>query len=379
MNVLFLTNNPIPGGTARVLLDWLRLGSENGLTASVGLLHRGDLEMRVRELDVPHRILAMPWPDRRRPWQMGKALAAAAYWARRQGVEHVHCQEHDVYPFGRLLARLLGVPVTCHVQFRVEREFVAWAFGGKRRPGAVIWTSEQQRQDCREATAGILDEDIQVTLPMGLDVERFAVSAPRRNALRRQWRIEPGQIAVGAASAIRDRKEIHTFIDMVVNLRAKHQNVIGVFAGGAVADELEYAERIEPRLRALDVEGALRWVGHLEPVEPFYHAIDLFVSTSRYETFGMSVCEAMACGRPVAGYRGGSVGEVVGDTGRIVETGDADGLTAAVDELVSDDALRQELGQQARRRVETKFNPAQSLEKLEAIFQSVRREKAAAR
>jgi glycosyltransferase involved in cell wall biosynthesis len=95
------------------------------------------------------------------------------------------------------------------------------------------------------------------------------------------------------------------------------------------------------------------------------------VSTSEYETFGNSVCEAMACERPVAAYRGGSVAEVVGDAGLIVETGDLDGLTAAVERLILDAELRQRLGQVARQRVANCFNARKSFEQLVGLYQSL--------
>ncbi len=73
-------------------------------------------------------------------------------------------------------------------------------------------------------------------------------------------------------------------------------------------------------------------------------AMDLFISTSELETFGNSVCEAMACKVPVVAYRGGSVAEVVAETGLIVENGDLAGLIAAATTLLTDEPLRIELG-----------------------------------
>jgi glycosyltransferase involved in cell wall biosynthesis len=62
---------------------------------------------------------------------------------------------------------------------------------------------------------------------------------------------------------------------------------------------------------------------------------------------------------------------VLGDTGLVVETGDLDGLTAAVERLVVDAELRQSLGQAARQRVSEHFNPRKSFEQLVAIYQSL--------
>ncbi|HVW39575.1 MAG TPA: glycosyltransferase, partial [Pirellulales bacterium] len=75
----------------------------------------------------------MPWPDRRRPWRIVGSLRRLALWARRRRTEIIHC-EHDLHPFGSLLARLLRVPLVTHVHFGMGRGFCEWAFRGRRAP-----------------------------------------------------------------------------------------------------------------------------------------------------------------------------------------------------------------------------------------------------
>ena len=121
---------------------------------------------------------------------------------------------------------------------------------------------------------------------------------------------------------------------MVAQLAHDDVRVVGVIAGDVMPGQEAYREELLRRIASTGLGRRLRWVGHMEPIEPFYHACDIFVSTSEYETFGNSVCEAMACRRPVAAYRGGSVHEVVDNAGWIVDTGDLPALTIAVRELV---------------------------------------------
>jgi L-malate glycosyltransferase len=371
--VLYLTNNPIPGGTARVMLDWLRLGRANGLAGAVALQWHGDLSNSLRELGIPQQVTPMPWPGRRTCWPWLRATWNITRWGKLHRAQIVHCQEHDVYPFGRYLRKTLSVPVVSHVQFKIDRGFAQWAFGGKRQPDALIWTSHVQRRDCEQAIAGIVSEDRQYTLPMGLDIEEFARSQHSRIEIRRRLGVRDDQVLVGAASAIRDRKRIHDFLDLAANVHKRCPEAVFAFAGDVVRDEREYGEKMVRRLRSLQDEGVLLWLGHMEPVEPFMQMIDIFVSTSEYETFGMSVCEAMACGHPVVGYRGGSVEEVVGDTGAIVDNGDLASLSAVTTQLVTDDRLRRELGAKARGRVAEQFNPRDSLRRLHDIYASVLR------
>ena len=63
MNVLFITNNPNLGSTARILRSWLLLGRQDGLQGRVVTQRPGDLSAWLEAQAIPHRIDQMPLPD----------------------------------------------------------------------------------------------------------------------------------------------------------------------------------------------------------------------------------------------------------------------------------------------------------------------------
>ena len=88
-------------------------------------------------------------------------------------------------------------------------------------------------------------------------------------------------------------------------------------------------------------------------------AVFAFPSSERSEAFGLSLLEAHACGKPAIATRLGTGVEFVnedGTTGLNVPPKDADALAAAVNRLLSDAALRDAMGANARERVRTLFN-----------------------
>jgi glycosyltransferase involved in cell wall biosynthesis len=368
MRVLYLTNNPIMGGTVRPLQYWLRSGPAVGLEGRVLYQRAGDFSRWLESSPVPTRHDPMTWPGRWWPFPSLWRAQASARWARGHGVDLIHCNEHDVYPFGLLLRRFLNKPLVCSVQFQVNRAFCQWAFGGARRPDALIWTADSQRRDCAAAIEGLVPPDRQYVIPLGLDPDEFGVRGEGRGALRRSWGVGPDDVVIGTASALRPRKRIEDFVEVVRRVADGNPRVVAALAGEALAGDEAYGGRIHDRIRATGLGRRFLCLGQLEPIEPFMHGIDLFVSTSEYETFGMSVCESMACRRPVAAYAGGSVREVVGDTGAVVETGDLDGLTAAVRELVADPGRLKELGERARQRVVNKFHSQVTLRQLMGVY-----------
>jgi glycosyltransferase involved in cell wall biosynthesis len=171
-------------------------------------------------------------------------------------------------------------------------------------------------------------ETLQHLIRLGPDPDVFNPDSQARTAARLALGLGDDEFVVGMASALRPIKRVGDFIDLVEDLGRSDSRIVGLIAGGVVPGEEGYAEDIERRLRQSPLGARLRWLGHLEAMAPFLRALDLFVSTSEYETFGNSVCEAMACRVPVVAYAGGSVAEVIGDAGAVVATGDLRALTA---------------------------------------------------
>ena len=74
-----------------------------------------------------------------------------------------------------------------------------------------------------------------------------------------------------------------------------------------------------------------------------YSAADAYVSASEYEGFSITVVEAMACGTPVVGINRAAFGEIVGDAGRLIDAPSVDGLSRALEAVLTDADLRSDL------------------------------------
>jgi glycosyltransferase involved in cell wall biosynthesis len=87
------------------------------------------------------------------------------------------------------------------------------------------------------------------------------------------------------------------------------------------------------------------------------NSADVFVGTATEEAFGQTLLEASACGVPVAAFDRGGVSDIVvdGQTGLLVKSLNADELYKAIDRLLADPSLRELLGRNARKRVESYF------------------------
>ena len=111
---------------------------------------------------------------------------------------------------------------------------------------------------------------------------------------------------------------------------------------------------LQVQAKELGVDGQVDWQGVVADPFPYYETATIFALPSRYEGTPNALLEAMDCGLAVV-VSNGSPGplEFVSDevTGLVVPVGDVEALTAALDRLAQDDALRRRLGEAARARV----------------------------
>jgi glycosyltransferase involved in cell wall biosynthesis len=106
----------------------------------------------------------------------------------------------------------------------------------------------------------------------------------------------------------------------------------------------------------------VKWVGPQDQSEliGWYKRAGLFVMPSYYESFGISVLEAMAFGLPVVCSRAGGIPETVADgvTGMLFEPGNSAQLAATIAHLFDDKRHRSSLGRAGQGRDFDEFQPA---------------------
>jgi glycosyltransferase involved in cell wall biosynthesis len=97
------------------------------------------------------------------------------------------------------------------------------------------------------------------------------------------------------------------------------------------------------------------------------NAADVLVHAAEQETFGNSVAEGMACGKPVVAVSAGAVPEVVGAggvSGWLVPPGDPAAMSEAIRQLLGDPTRRLAMGEAARQRIAGEF----SLDRMAASY-----------
>lgn len=163
----------------------------------------------------------------------------------------------------------------------------------------------------------LADERITV-IPRGIDPAEF----PRDYRPSEEWlerfRAEFPQIGQRKVLTLPGRltrlKGHHDFITLIGKLVADGLDVIGLIVGGDDPKRPGYAKEIRERVQAEGLGERVVFTGHRSDVREIYAISDCVLSlSSKPESFGRTVLEPLAMGRPVVGYAHGGVAEILGE------------------------------------------------------------------
>ena len=169
-------------------------------------------------------------------------------------------------------------------------------------------------------------------------------SPPRHEARARLTVTGPYVITVGA---VLNRRCAPELLRAAARLATRHPGLVVDVVG---------ENRTHPRLDlgamadSLGLGAHVRLSGFVEDqsLAACYAAADAAVFLSEYEGFGLPALEAAARGVPLVVSRAPSLGEVFGDAALLVDTRDETAVAAALDRVLTDEALRARLVEAGR-------------------------------
>ena len=189
-------------------------------------------------------------------------------------------------------------------------------------------------------------------------------------------RPEDGLVRVGILGELSPVKGQDVFVRAAAMIAGKERGVEFIIAGADHSRDGENRRKLEALIEELDLSDKIRLLGEIESVPDFLSSLDLFVSASSSEAFGIAIVEAMACGVPVIASMTEGAREVIkaDQTGRLVPIGDAAALAGAVIDMLNDQPAREMLAANALRDVAERFSLARMVDEIEQVYRAARSE-----
>ncbi|UOG76851.1 glycosyltransferase family 4 protein [Hymenobacter tibetensis] len=192
-------------------------------------------------------------------------------------------------------------------------------------------------------------------VPLGIELEKFADPTLTRTRARQQLHLQlpTGAVLLGVIGRFDDGKGQDFVVEELAVLRRKHPTVPLhlLLVGESTRNEGNaYREAVLRRIQELGLTEVVHIREFTSQPEVAYRALDISITGSTNETYGMVTIEAMAAGLPVVATATGGTLEIVDDgrTGLLFPLRDAGAFEAAIGRLLMAPELRQLLAKQAQ-------------------------------
>ncbi|MCA9669406.1 MAG: glycosyltransferase [Myxococcales bacterium] len=374
MKVFFFIPNLQQGGSERQILA--TLNSLPPHFEPILCLYHDEVHYR-RELpaDQPRYVLGSPKMTLRGFVELVRIL-------RREQPDIVHCYRDKANFWGRLAARIAGVPVvisSCRTRM-LELRYLLSERVMSEMASLVVVNSVGTAEELIKL-AQVRPERIQV-IHNALDTEFFRPpSAAERAEARERWGLAEGQRALLFAGRISLQKHqlgALLALDELAREDALPDDVVVLLAGrdrdpriAKLVHRVAARRELAPRVRAL---------GSQRDIRSLYWASDLLLMPSLWEGLPNAVLEAQACALPALVSHAANRDSIVepGVTGVEVPTAERAALREALRTLLAAPPERwQQMGAAGRQRMLSRFAPDRIQGELLATYERLLSEHAA--
>lgn len=259
--------------------------------------------------------------------------------------------------------------VTRHVLFPLNR-FHKWTLSYASRIVAV--SSAVGRQLTSQQL--VAPEKI-IVIRNGINVDKFRhtkMASDRASYLRRLG-IPDDCLLVGSIGELRALKRHDDFIRASALVASKVPTAHFVIAGVDTSTTGAVRRQLETLVGALELKERFHFLGWLDDAAQLLSSMDLFVSASETESFGLAIAEAMASGVTVASTATEGAAELVveGETGLLVPIGEVEQMANAITSLLLDENKRRQFGVEGQRVVSRGNSLDRMVDELEEVYESL--------
>ena len=239
------------------------------------------------------------------------------------------------------------------------------ALPSARRVTRIVTDSNQSRQEIAQEV-GIPLEQIETVYISIEDQFKADISAETVAQAQARYQLSvPYILFVGTLQA---RKNVSALIRAFEYLAPELPDVQLVLAGGITGN----SEAIVREARQSPMAERIRLTGRVasEDLPALYAGARVLALPSKFEGFGLTMIEAMACGTPVVANNASCLPEVAGDAALLTDADDTAAFAAALRQAIGDETLRADLIARGFQRA-AQFRPESCAKQMLSIYEQV--------
>lgn len=291
-----------------------------------------------------------------------QAARAMGGYIRKFGIRLIHCFDPPTDIFGAPTARWNRVPnlLTSQLSYRelcLPRERALLRISDRLADRVVVNSMAVGESLVQEAS---LPREKLYLCYNGVDTKTFyPAPATRPEPLRN------ASVVIGSVCVMRPEKRMDWVVQSFAKVFAEDPKARLMLVGSG--PEVPRLEQMASELGILD---AVLFVPGQADVADWLRAMDVYINSSRSESFPNALLEAMACGCTVIGSHVGGIPELIthGENGLTFPVNDHEGLTAALKTVAADPDLRRRFSTEAARTARERFSMRVNLDRMDSIY-----------
>jgi len=286
-------------------------------------------------------------------------------------IDLVHLNNEPVCNMsGLIAAKLLGLPVVCHVRGSA----LSWNTPTARWLYSLVdqFITVADWVKCEVLAMGASTERVQ-TVWDGRDLRPFVVNEDR-HAIRADLGLAPDEVAVAMFSRLNPWKGHKIFIEAMDKVFRARPHCHAFIVGGATTKLQAYEKELKGYVAERNLTTRIVFTGQRSDVPRLMKAMDMVVHPSTEpDPYPGVVLECMLMGRPIVASDQGGPAEALddGETGFLCPPGDVEGLANKIIELVDRPDRREEVGKAAKKVARKRYGLEAHARSIERLYDQV--------
>jgi glycosyltransferase involved in cell wall biosynthesis len=298
----------------------------------------------------------------------------------------VHTHGAKAGLFGRIAARRAQVPMVVHTfhghlfHSYFNRPLTSMLVKLERRllryTHHIIAISQAQKTELEQILA-IQDPGKVKLIPLGVDYIDSSMKDHYKQAFRRTYNGGVNTVNIGILGRLVPIKNLSFFLEIVSEvLKQNGKAEVRFFVVGDGHEKkkmMRYLQQHQvPYTESFDNDKPVVFTSWIQNIQNVLEGLDIVVLTSLNEGTPMSLIEAQICGKPVVAVDVGGVRDTMvdGETGILIKGHDLPAFSAAINRLVRNPGLREDMGRKAASFASTTFSKEREIGSLRSLYQS---------
>lgn len=342
------------GGGERHLADLSNLMAGRGIGVFVALRPGSPVQKELKDVPAENiELISM------RNAADVKSAVKISRFAERVGAGIIHAHLARDYPIAAAASRLSGIPyvITRHVLFPLKKlqKVILRSVSGVIAPSNSVHDSLLR--------SSIFPSELIRTIEHGVDSERFT-SATRETH---------DHFTVGIIGELTQNKGQDVFVRAARIAVDTDPGLRFVIEGQDTSPKGSYRRKLEKLIGELGLDDFVRFSGPTDDIAELLSSLDVLVSASRSESFGLVIVEAMMSKLPVVATRSEGAMEIIeeGKTGILVPIGDHVEIARAILDLAADRSLRDRVATNGQKEAVRKYSLERMVNETEDFYRDV--------